>query len=71
VLQSALEVPKRDHDRTSVARVGRILRAAGWERRKHRPLREGVRGDPVWCWFRPVDPNAPKLPMEGDDADMP
>ena len=71
VLQSALEVPKRDHDRTSVARVGRILRAAGWERRKHRPLREGVRGDPVWCWFRPIDPNAPKLPMEGDDADMP
>lgn len=53
VLSGALDVAKRDHDRTSVARVGRILRAAGWDRRKHRPLRDGVRGDPVWCWFRP------------------
>ena len=62
VLKGALDVPARDHDRAGVARVGRILRAAGWDRRKHRPFREGQRGEPVWCWFRPVDPNAPPLP---------
>lgn len=61
VLRGALDVPVKDHDRTSVARVGRILRAAGWDRRKHRPFRDGQRGDPVWCWFRPRDPNAPAL----------
>lgn len=64
VLKGALDVPLKDHDRTSVARVGRILRAVGWERRKHRPYRDGTKGDPVWCWFRPTDPNAPALPAQ-------
>ena len=62
VLAGAIDLHQRDHDRAATARVGRILRGAGWERRKHRPFREGARGQPVWCWFRPVDPNAPALP---------
>lgn len=67
VLHGAIDLHQRDHDRASTARVGRILRAAGWERRKHRPFREGARGEPVWCWFRPKDPNAPRFPEVDDD----
>lgn len=55
VLTGALEMHKRDHDRNSVARATRVLRVAGWDRRKHRAVRDGVVGPPVWCWFRPSD----------------
>ena len=60
VLSGALDVPKRDHDQRRLNRVAKVLRLAGWERRKHRPLRDGVTGAPTWCWFRPT-PTAPKI----------
>lgn len=82
VLKGALDVPAKDHDKHSQTRVGRILRKAKWERRKHRPFRDGTRGEPTWVWFRPESPDAPKLPAcqapgsfgdcpGGADDDMP
>jgi hypothetical protein len=80
VLKGALDVPVKDHDKHSQTRVGRILRKAKWERRKHRPFRDGTKGEPVWCWFRPEDPDAPTLTQRapgafgdhpGADDDMP
>ena len=51
VLSGALDIPKRDQSKSFTMRVGAILRGLGWDRRKHRPLRDGRRLEPCWCWF--------------------
>ena len=34
-------------------RICAILRKLGYRHAKHRPLRNGVRGKPTWCWLLP------------------
>lgn len=46
-------LPRKEQTKTNCARAGHLLRVLGLNRRKHRPLRNGSRGAPTWCWFRP------------------
>lgn len=61
-----LGLPRKEHTLAKGAQVARLLRALGCERRKHRPLRNGRRGAPTWCWFRPAG-----LVAEGGSDEMP
>ena len=53
VLSGAIELPKKDQGAMQEKRICAILRKLGYRHAKHRPLRNGVRGKPTWCWLLP------------------
>lgn len=66
ILAGALDVPRKDHTKAASMRVGKVMRALGWERVNRRPTREGKVGDLTWLW---VDPDASLDATSLDDFD--
>lgn len=61
ILSGALDVPRKDQTKGAAMRLSRVLgRLGGWERRKGRPLRDGVRQAPAWLWMGP-EPEQPGM----------
>lgn len=71
ILSGALDVPRKDQTKGAAMRLSRVItRLGGWERKKGRPVRDGVRGEPAWLWMS-LAPAQPSMGFDDPTEEFP